>query len=179
MINPDVVKSTLLNCINEIATDPSRYAVNPGKDFTRNRKIGFNNLLQMLLTMEADCIQEELYRFFGRSPVAPSKSAFYKQRKKLKDDVLPNLLYAFNDKLQKKLYLDKYQLIACDGSDADIFRNPNDPDTYFESNGKSSRGYNQIHMTNHFLSDACFGTLITYLIYSLISTAFLRGYSHL
>ena len=36
-------------------------------------------------------------------------------------------------------------------------------------------GYNRIHMTNHFLSDVCFGTLITYLIYSLISTAFLRG----
>ena len=36
-------------------------------------------------------------------------------------------------------------------------------------------GYNRIHMTNHFLSDVCFGTLITYLIYALISTAFLRG----
>lgn len=35
-------------------------------------------------------------------------------------------------------------------------------------------GYNRIHMTNHFLSDVCFGTLITYLIYSLISTAFLH-----
>ena len=35
-------------------------------------------------------------------------------------------------------------------------------------------GYNRIHMTNHFLSDVCFGTLITYLIYSTISTAFLR-----
>ena len=31
-------------------------------------------------------------------------------------------------------------------------------------------------MTNHFLSDACFGTLIAYLIYALISTAFLRGH---
>ena len=36
-------------------------------------------------------------------------------------------------------------------------------------------GYNRIHMTNHFLSDVCFGTLITYLIYSLIAAAFLRG----
>ena len=37
-------------------------------------------------------------------------------------------------------------------------------------------GYNRIHMTNHFLSDVCFGTLITYLIYALISTAFLCGH---
>ena len=32
-------------------------------------------------------------------------------------------------------------------------------------------GYNRIHMTNHFLSDVCFGTLITYLIYAAVSTA--------
>ena len=36
-------------------------------------------------------------------------------------------------------------------------------------------GYNRIHMTNHFLSDVCFGTLITYLIYFVISSAFLRA----
>ena len=35
-------------------------------------------------------------------------------------------------------------------------------------------GYNRIHMTNHFLTDVCFGTLITYLIYAGISSAFLR-----
>ena len=33
-------------------------------------------------------------------------------------------------------------------------------------------GYNRIHMTNHFLSDVCFGTLITYLIYVAVSEAF-------
>ena len=30
-------------------------------------------------------------------------------------------------------------------------------------------------MTNHFLTDVCFGTLITYLRYAGISAAFLRG----
>ena len=36
-------------------------------------------------------------------------------------------------------------------------------------------GYNRIHMTNHFLSDVCFGTLISYMIYAVISTAFLKA----
>jgi membrane-associated phospholipid phosphatase len=36
-------------------------------------------------------------------------------------------------------------------------------------------GYNRIHMTNHFLSDVCFGTLITYIIYAVVSTAFLKA----
>lgn len=33
-------------------------------------------------------------------------------------------------------------------------------------------GYNRIHMTNHFLSDVCFGTLITYLIHAVIAKSF-------
>ena len=36
-------------------------------------------------------------------------------------------------------------------------------------------GYNRIHMTNHFLSDVCFGTLITYLIFSGIGEAFMKA----
>ena len=36
-------------------------------------------------------------------------------------------------------------------------------------------GYNRIHMTNHFLTDVCFGTLITYLIFASISTAFRKA----
>lgn len=35
-------------------------------------------------------------------------------------------------------------------------------------------GYNRIHMTNHFLSDVCAGTLITYLIFVIVSKAFLN-----
>ena len=36
-------------------------------------------------------------------------------------------------------------------------------------------GYNRIHMTNHFLSDVCFGALITYLIYAVICSAFMKA----
>ncbi len=52
--------------------------------------------------MEADCTKEELYRYFGRTTDAPSKAAFYKQRKKLTADALANLLYIFNSKLPEE-----------------------------------------------------------------------------
>ena len=146
----DYIKITLMAIIDEIATDPSKFVVNPGKDFTRNRKLGFRNTLLMLLTMEGDCIKEEIYRYFGRNKEAPSKSAFYRQRRKLNSQVFTNLLYTFNQKLPNELYNGKYQLIACDGSAADIFRNPDDPDTFFEPNGKSSQGFNQIHINAFF-----------------------------
>lgn len=35
--------------------------------------------------------------------------------------------------------------------------------------------HNRISMTNHFLSDVCFAVLITYLIFAVISTAFLKA----
>ena len=146
MKNSDIIKKMLLAALNEIAADPKKYAVNPGKGFTRNRKMGFHYTLLMLLTMEADCVKEELYRYFGRNTDTPSKAAFYRQRRKLANAALANLLYTFNSKLTKKLYNGKYQFIACDGSAADIFRNPDDPDTFFEPNGKSTRGFNQIHI---------------------------------
>lgn len=142
----EYVKAILTATINEFASDPNNYALNPGKDFSRNRKLGFKDFLLMFLTMEGDCIKEEIYRYFGRITSAPSKAAFYKQRAKLKWDALRNFLFLFNRKLSKNLYKNQYQLIACDGSAVDIYRNPNDPDTFFEPNGKSTRGFNQIHI---------------------------------
>lgn len=146
----DSIKAILLATIHELAQDPKKYAVKPGVDFTRKRKLGFKDFMLMFLTMEADCIREEIYRFFGRTLEAPSKTAFYKQRKKIKETAFQNLLLAFHKKLPKNLYNGKYEFWACDGSSADIFLNPKDTDTYFEPNGKSTRGFNQIHMNAMF-----------------------------
>ena len=144
------VKAMLFASINTLIANPENYAVCPGKDFSRNRKLGVKDLILLLLTMEADCIKEELYRYFGRTTDTPSKAAFYKQRQKLKDDALRSLLISFNKKCNKHLLHKKYSIIACDGSAADIFRNPKDPDTFFEPNGKSTRGFNQIHINAFF-----------------------------
>lgn len=149
----DSVKAILLATIDDLATDPQKYAKRPGRDFTRNRKLGFKQLLLMLLTMEGECIREEIYTYFGRDTAAPSKAAFYKQIHKLKDGVLRCLLLAFNQKLKKHLFRGKYQLIACDGSALDIFRNPFDPDTFFPPSGMSPKGYNQAYI------NACYSIL--------------------
>lgn len=146
----NVVKAMLFTSIHELAANPEHYVLHPGKDFSRNRKLGFQRLLLMLLTMEGDCIKEELYRYFGRSTDTTSKAAFYKQRKKVKEDAFRSLLVSFTQKYQKKLLKGKYSLVACDGSAADIFRNPDDSDTFFEPNGKSTRGFNQIHINAFF-----------------------------
>lgn len=157
----NAVKAMLFASINTLAANPENYAVCPGKDFSRNRKLNFKTLIHLFLTMEADCIKEELYRYFGRTTNTPSKAAFYKQRQKLKEDAFRNLLFSFNSKCKKHFLNGKYSLIACDGSAADVFRNPEDPDTFFEPNGKSTRGFNQIHINTFFsILDKKFADLV-------------------
>ena len=79
----DSVKAILLATIDDLATDPQKYAKRPGRDFTRNRKLGFKQLLLMLLTMEGECIREEIYTYFGRDTAAPSKAAFRSEERRV------------------------------------------------------------------------------------------------
>ena len=107
MTYSNLMKQMLMASIGELSKTPEIYAVHPDKDFTRNRKIGFHDFL-LLLTMEDDCLREELYHFFGRSDETPSKAAFYHQRAKLKDGALWELLQIFNQKLQPTLYRNRF-----------------------------------------------------------------------
>ena len=114
MTYSNLMKQVLMASIDELSKTPENFAIHPDKDFTRNRKIGFHDFLLLLLTMEDDCLREELYHFFGRTDETPSKAAFYHQRAKLKDNALWELLQIFNQKLQPTLYRNRYRLIACD-----------------------------------------------------------------
>ena len=156
----DAVKNMLFTSINTLISNPENYAVCPEKDFSRNRKLGAKDLILLLLTMEADCIKEELYRYFGRTTNAPSKAAFYKQRQKLKDDALRSLLISFNRKCKKHLLDGKYSLIACDGSSADIFRNPKDSDTFCDAQNPviylCDRGYASYNNFAHVIENGQF-----------------------
>jgi len=138
--------SLLLQTVDDLSSSPESFAKDPRKDFTRNRKMNFKDTILLLLTMEGDCIQEELYRFYGRTVSAPSRAAFCKQRQKLSEKALPTLFRLFNSKLSIALYRDKYRLLACDGSTAEIFRDPNDGRTYFDPSKASSTGFNLIYI---------------------------------
>ena len=157
----DSVKAVLLAAVDDLAADPEMYAKRPGRDFTRNRKLGFKQLILMLLTMEGECIREEIYTYFGRDAAAPSKAAFYRQLQKLRDGALRCLLLAFNRQLKNNLFNGKCQLIACDGSALDIFRNPNDPDAFYGPSRMSPKGYNQAYINAcHSIMDRRFADLV-------------------
>ncbi len=145
MTFPETVKTTLWNIIDEMSRSLSSFVKNPEADFSRKRKLDFSKMMRLIISMESGSMDHELLKFFQYDNVAPTSSAFYQQRAKLSISAFRYLLTEFNARFPLEKFRDQYYLIACDGSEFNIARNPNDPDTFHEPNGKSASGFNMIN----------------------------------
>jgi hypothetical protein len=140
------VKSSLLKIISDMAAHPEDFSKNPETDFSRNRKLDFSTLLHLIISMETGTVRDELLKFFSYDTYTATNSAFFQQRAKLRDNALPHLFYTFNSLYPCTLYKGRYQLLASDGSSFTFTRNPLDQDSYFAPDGKTTNGYNQVHV---------------------------------
>ena len=145
MTFPEIVKTTLWDIIDEMSHSLSSFVKNPDKDFIRKRKLDFKKMMHLIISMESGSLNHELLKFFEYDSSIPTNSAFYQQRSKLSVSAFRHLLKEFNLKFPLEKFRGKYYLIACDGSEFNIARNPDDPDTFHEPNGKSVSGFNMVH----------------------------------
>jgi len=139
------LKTTLDNCIAELDEIHFMFCKNPESDFTRNRKISFHDYIQFMLQMQSKSVSNEILDFFEHSISAPSKSAFTQQRYKLQPEGWNFLFHSFVEQcrtLSDNLY-QGYRLLACDGSDVNIARDPFDDRTFIH---EGEKGYNAIHI---------------------------------
>ena len=146
MTLPEQVKAHLWDDIRKMSENPWRFAKNPAADFTRNRKLRFEDLMRFLISMQSDTTASELLKYFKHDIETLSNSAFYQQRKKLLPETFPFLLRQFNSHFDSNLYRGIYNLVACDGSGFNIARNPDDPDTFHPPSGSTSIGFNMLHV---------------------------------
>ena len=152
MIFAEQVKKQLLSLIGEMATVPWLFSKNPSTDFSRIRKLDFASTIQLILSMESGSIKKELLDFFKFSSDTSTASVFAQQRSKLLLETWAFLFHEFNDSFTLEKKYNGYQLLACDGSDLNIARNPEDKDTYFQSI-PTDKGFNQFHLNAFF--DLC------------------------
>lgn len=146
MTFPSYIKNLLLSDINRMDLEHDNFSKHPGVDFSRNRKLGFKDLIHFQISMESGSINHELMKYFSYRKETPTLSAFYQQRCKLSDDVFRELFYRFNSHFTPTRYKGNYQLLACDGSSFTFTRNTKDVDSYYDPNGRSVNGFNQIHL---------------------------------
>ena len=143
---PQKAKSALRAIVDAMAHNSAQFVKNPEKDFTRDRKLGFVQLLRFFLCMGCGCINHELLKYFDFLPEdVPSASAFIQQRAKLLPEAFCHILRQFNLRFPSKGLMGRYSLIAADGCEFNIARNPQNPSTFHPTSGRSERGFNPLH----------------------------------
>lgn len=141
---PNALKKKLEAEIQYIAANKRKYVKNPGVDFTRDRKLPLKTMLFLLLSMGSNSLKKELFDFSEITNVNVTSSAFIQQRKKIKPDALRDIFRRFNSSICRKKAFRGYQILAADGSDINMYRDPTSPTFIHPSN--HPRGYSQYHL---------------------------------
>ena len=141
----ELVKKRLLGIINEMSKNSDMFVKNPGKDFSRKRKLDFSEMIKLLLAMGGNSLRNELMEYFCYDVNAASVSSFVQQRDKILPTAFEFLMREFTTSFHKHRTLDEYRIFAVDGSDLSIAHNPKDVDTYFQSS-PNIKGFNLLHL---------------------------------
>lgn len=111
------VRQVLLEKIQEMAACPGPFVRNPGRDFTRKRKLDFETTIRCLIAMESGSLKKELLEFFHYNPNTATASAFNQQREKILPEALEFLFREFSNAFAQYQTYRGYRLLACDGTD--------------------------------------------------------------
>ena len=142
---PKTIKRTLKRCINEISEHPEVFAKNPEKDFTRERKLPFKQVLKSVLSITGKSIRGELMDCFNLTTSMPTVSAFVQQRNKIDHRAFESLFHAFTEAIDEQKLFKGYRLLAIDGTDLHTPTNRNEKTSFFEfTNGQ--KPYNLLHL---------------------------------
>ncbi len=142
---PNALKEKIFLIIKQMETSPAAFVRNPGKDFTRKRKLPFETVVKLIVSMGGNSIYKELLEAAGYSLETATTSAFVQQRDKILPHAFDFLFHAFTDTYTDiKCYRD-YRLLAVDGSSLSVAATPDDDDTYV-SQGLGDSGYYALHL---------------------------------
>lgn len=142
----DSVKAVLDDVITHLENHVEDWAIRPGSDFTRTRKISFSRLLNMLIAMGGDALGSEIARLYNYGDDIPRTSAFCQARAKLKWEAMRQALVDFTSQYPLGTYKGMC-VVACDGSEVTLPRDILESSTYVPAQTGQSVGYNAIHAT--------------------------------
>ena len=139
------LKQSLMSEIRELADRKREFCRNPVRDFTRERKLTFEEVIKILVSMGGDPLRTELFRHGQYSPETASVSAFVQQRSKILPEAMEHLFRRFTmHNLPTKLY-QGFRILAVDGTDLQFTADPQDKASYFP--GKSGQlHYSMMHL---------------------------------
>ena len=114
---------------------------NIDSDFTRDRKLAFDDFIMIILSMAGCPIREELLDYFDYDINTATSSAFVQARAKVLPEAFEQLLHLFNNAYPCTETYKGYRLIAVDGSDLNIPYDPQDRTTLHKNQHKACSLY--------------------------------------
>ncbi len=138
------LKASLDHCIQEVVSIHDLFCKHPGIDFSRNRKLSLDEFIHFMIQLQSKSVANELMDHFDHSVFTPTKSAFVQARDKFLPEGWNYLFHLFQDESRQysNVLYRGYRLLACDGSDINISRDPSDNRTFIHE----GCGYNAIHI---------------------------------
>ena len=143
--HPVYLRNTLNSVIREMAKHPEKFCRNPGKDFTRNRKLPFAKVLSLLLKMGGHSLRDEMLDHLCFKDLPASVSALVQQCSKILPEAAEYLFRRFTQLYENSKLYKGYRLLAVDGTDLQFTANPNDPLSYFPGMEKQMH-YSFLHL---------------------------------
>lgn len=97
---PKQIRKILKSCIAEISAHPEVFAKNPEKDFTRRRKLPFDQTVKAILSMTGKSLRGELMDYFNLNLSMPTVPAFVQQRNKINSYAFEYLFHSFTKSMK-------------------------------------------------------------------------------
>ena len=152
-------KKLLRKAVQELTDCKWLFSNQPKKDFTRNRKLPFEQIIKAILCMGGGSVASEMMDLFGYQEDLATTSAFVQQRAKILPEAFESLFDLFVKNTSERSAYRGLQLLAVDGSDFLTAANPGDPDSFFPGT-EEQKSYNLLHLnalydlTRHVYVDA-------------------------
>lgn len=144
-MKPQKAKAFLQSAIQDLADCKWFFSRNPETDFSRKRKLSFEQMVQAILCMRGGSLANEMMDLFGIQEELATTSAFVQRRSKIFPEAFESLFDLFTQKADEDKRYEGMRLLAADGSDFLLAANPDDPDSFFPGT-EDQKSYNLLHL---------------------------------
>lgn len=155
------LKEAFNSALENVSSRISSSVYEPGRDFSRSRKISPAMIMSFLVSQSSSDTCCETLDFFRQDPDAPSASAFNQQKAKLKLEAMEELFRQFNLAASSISPADSGSQFRCIAVSF-FCRSAADTQAYFVSDGHSADGFFSIQINALYDLDTntCSGILL-------------------
>ena len=139
------LRDKLCSAIRDLSDCKWFFSNDPRKDFSRTRKLPFDQMIKAILCMRDGSLANEMMDFFGIHENLATASAFVQQRAKIVPEAFESLFELFTENAAEDKTFRGFRLLAVDGTDFLTAADPNDPDSFFPGT-EDQKPYNLLHL---------------------------------